>query len=119
MNLPQDPFLSDNDIEELHKWLDEMLRQLKTAKRRSDSLIELPESVAALVRPLLSRVTHLSGDLDNEIARCFGVAKTSNLVHYPGGVKANVSLLGKTPTEAGVQNYFGIPFSRLQSEELR
>ena len=111
MNLPQDPFLSDNDIEELHKWLDEVLRQLKTAKRRSDSLIELPESVADFMRPILSRVTRLSGDLDSEIARCFGIAKTSNLVHYPGGVKANVSLLGKTPTETGDKSHFGYHFT--------
>ena len=111
MDLPQDHILSESDIEELHKWLDEERSQRKAAKQWSNSLFELPESVAALVRLMLDRVTHLSGDLDSEIARCFGVANTCNLVRYPGGVGASVCLGGKTSIETDDSDKFRYHFA--------
>ena len=111
MDLPQDQVTSENEIEELDSWLDKMLRQLKTAKPRSTSTIEMPDSVAAMVRPILDGVAHLKGgDLDGEIARCFGVPKTSNLVHFPNKIDTSVFLLAKTPAETGAINEFSCHF---------
>ena len=103
---PQGPILSESDIEELHEWLTNELQQQKESTRRSNSLFELPESVATLVRPMLNGVAYLSGDLDSEIARCFGVADSSNLVRYPGGARAGVCLRGKAQTETGNSDIF-------------
>ena len=111
MDLPQDPIFSESDIEELHRWLDEELSQRETAKTWSDSLFELPESVAALVRLILDRVTHLSGDLDSEMTRCFGVANTSKLIRYPSRGGASVYIGGKTPIETEDSNHFRYHFA--------
>ena len=111
MDLPQDHVTSENEIEKLDSWLEEMLRQLKTAKPRSTSTIEVPDSVAAMVRSILGGVAHLSDDLDGEIARCFGVSKTSKLVHFPNKIDTSVFLLAKTPAETGAINEFSCHFT--------
>ena len=76
---PQDLKLSENDIAELYNWMNETLPDPWSNETLSDTEIadhyELPESIAVLVRPVLNSISHLGGDLDSEIVRCFGVDK--------------------------------------------
>ncbi|MXZ11126.1 MAG: AAA family ATPase [Gemmatimonadetes bacterium] len=83
---------SENDISNLSAWAEETIADLETTKSEDPYSIELPEFVDSLVRPILNNVAHLRENLDNEIARCFGVDKTKNLVRYPSSNRAKISL---------------------------
>ena len=108
---PQDLKLSENEIAELYNWMNETLPDPWSNETLPDTEIadhyELPESIAVLVRPVLNGIAHLSGDLDSEIVRCFGVDKTKNLVRYPDGGGTGFSLRGNTSTETGLNAPFG------------
>ena len=104
---PQGYSLSKGDIADLFTWIRETPPHTETAEQGGITRYELPESIAALVRPLLNNVAHLSGDLESEIARCFGVNKTKNLARYPGGGGTGFSLQGKTPANARYSDPFG------------
>ena len=80
---------------------------LETNEHEESCLIELPESIAVLIHTSLKNVAHLSEDLENEIARCFGVGKTKNLVRHPGNGKTTFSLLHNISREAGQNDPLG------------
>ena len=90
--------LSENDIEELYCWGKKAATHLDSDGYIEIPPSELPEFIAAMVRPILNRVTHLNGILDDEIARCFGVYKAKNLDSYPGDGGMGFSLRGGTPS---------------------
>ena len=98
--------LSKNDLSGLYAWAKETLSDLETIESLEPSLIELPESIATLIRKSLKKVAHLSKDLDNEIARCFGVGKTKNLVRHPGNGEATFCLRHNTTRKAGQNDPF-------------
>ena len=99
--------LSEHDISSLYAWAKENFVNLETIEYLEPSSIELPESVVALIRTYLKKIAHLSEDLDNEIARCFGIDKTKNLVRHPGNGETTFSLLHNTSREAGQNDPFG------------
>ena len=107
---PQDLKLSENDIAELYNWMNETLPDPWSNETLSDTEIadhyELPESIAVLVRPVLNSISHLGGDLDSEIVRCFGVDKTKNLVRYPDGGGTGFFLRSNTSVETGRNSSF-------------
>ena len=96
--------LSENDISSLSAWTEETIADLETTKDEDPYSIELPEFVDALVRPILNNVTHLCENLDNEIARCFGVDKTKNLVRYPSSNRAKISLCSNLLRDSALSN---------------
>ena len=104
---PQGYSLSKSDIADLYTWIGETIPHMETAEQGAITQYELPESIAALVRPLLNSVAHLSRDLESEIARCFGVNKTKNLARYPGDGGTGFSLHGNTPAKARYSDPFG------------
>ncbi len=98
--------LSKDDLSILCDWAKETLSDLETIEYLEPSLIELPESVAALIRKTLKKVAHLSKDLDNEIARCFGVGKTKNLIRHLGDGETTFCLRHNTTRKAGQNDSF-------------
>ena len=99
--------LSEHDISNIFAWAQETLSDLETNEHEESCLIELPESIAVLIHTSLNNVAHLSEDLENEIARCFGVGKTKNLVRHPSNGETTLSLLHNISREAGQNNPFG------------
>ncbi|MYB71570.1 MAG: AAA family ATPase [Gemmatimonadetes bacterium] len=107
---PRDLNLSERDIASIYNWMNETLPDPLSNETPPDTEIadhyELPESIAVLVRPVLNSIAHLSGDLDSEIVRCFGVEKTKNLVRYPDSGGTGFSLRGNISTETGRNSPF-------------
>ena len=75
--------LSNKDVATTLAWVRETNSNLQRAKREQSSLIELPESIDALVRSLLIRNIKHSGDvLESELVRCFGMDKSKDLIRH-------------------------------------
>ena len=99
--------LSEHDISNLYAWAKETLPDLETNEHEESCLIELPESIAVLIHTSLNNVAHLSEDLENEIARCFGMDKAKNLVRHPCEGETTFSLLHNISREPGQTDPFG------------
>ena len=99
--------LSENDLSSLYAWTKKTFSDLETSEEEVFYSMELPESIAALLRPILNNVAHLSEDLDNEIARCFGVDKTKNLVRHHCDGETTFSLFHNISRETGQSDPFG------------
>ena len=99
--------LSEHDLSDLYIWAKETFANLESTEQESSYSIELSESVVALINSHLKKVAHLSEDLDNEIARCFGISKTKNLVRYPSNGETKFSLFHNISREAGQNDPFG------------
>ena len=87
----QSPDLSANNIPDLFDWTKEMISDLETTDEKP-GLMEFPESVAELVRPIVNNLTNLSGDLESEITRCFGVGEARTLIRHPSDGETIFSL---------------------------
>lgn len=75
--------LSKKDVAATLAWARETHSTLQRAKREQSSLIELPESIEALVRSFLPRIVKDSGNvLESEVVRCFGVDKSKDLIRH-------------------------------------
>ncbi len=106
--LPPDEYdLSENNIDELLKWSGEALTRVDKLEDSPESSLELPVAIAELVRPVLNNVAHLNEELDNELARCFGVERAKNLVRYPHKGATGFSLRGIASAAAGSSAEFG------------
>ena len=78
--------------EQLKETTKTLLRQVLAARGNKRSVdFELPEHVAALVRPVMQHVNDVGPTLDAEVARCFG-AQTKSLIRQPGGKSARITL---------------------------
>ncbi len=78
--------------EESEKAVRTLLRQMLAARGSKRSMdVDLPEHVAALVRPIMEAVDDAAPALDDEVARCFG-AKTQSLIRQSGGKSARIAL---------------------------
>ena len=99
--------LSTNDLSGFYAWIKEMVSDIQTTKHEKSYLIELPESVAMSVRPIINNIAHLSGDLEDEITRCFGVEKAKTLISHLSDGKTILSLYQNTPKEVGQNDPFG------------
>lgn len=99
--------LSEHDLSGLYAWTKETLSDLATTEQEEPYSIELPESIADLVRPILNNVAHLIQDLGGEITRCFGAGKTKNLIRHPCDSETTFSLLHNISKEAGQNDPLG------------
>ena len=85
--------LSKKNVATILAWAQEEHSDLQRAKRGQSSLIELPESIAALVRSfLLHNIQHSEDFLENEIVRCFGVDKAKDLIRHSSDSQTLFSL---------------------------
>ena len=107
MRKGQIPDLSANDLSSLHAWMKEMILDLENPEYEKPHLIELPESVAALVRPIINDIAHLSGDLEDEITRCFGMGKAKTLIRHLSDGETILSLHHNTLKEVAQNGPFG------------
>ena len=99
--------LSEHDISGLYAWAKETLSDLETTEQEESYSIELPDSVATLIRPIFNNVAHLIEDLESEITRCFGVGKTKNLIRHLGDGETTFSLLHNISREVGQNDPLG------------
>ena len=85
--------LSKKNVATILDWAQEEHAGLQRAKREQSSIIELPESIAALVRSfLLHNIQHSEDFLENEIVRCFGVDKAKDLIRHSSDSQTLFSL---------------------------
>ena len=85
--------LSKKNVATILAWAQEEYSDLQRAKRDQSSLIELPESIAALVRSfLLHNIQHSEDFLENEVIRCFGVDKAKDLIRHSSDSQTLFSL---------------------------
>ena len=80
--------MSSEQLETIRTLLEEVLAA-RGSKRGVD--VELPEHVAALLRPLIEDVNGAAPVLAAEVARCFG-AETRSLIRQSGGKSARIAL---------------------------
>jgi len=101
--------LSKEDIDVLHAWAGKGRLRVETTGHPDNQsrMAELPANVAVLVRRVINSIDYVSGTLDDEIARCFGVGKTQNMIHYPGNDHASFSIRGSTFSEPSDDGNFG------------
>ncbi len=103
--------LSEHDLSGLYAWAKETLSDLETNEPEESCPIELPESVATLIRPIFNNVAHLIEDLEGEITRCFGVGKTKNLVRHPCDSETTFSLHHNVSRETAQNDPLGYKFT--------
>ena len=99
--------LSEHDLSDLYAWAKKMLSDLETNEPEESCPIELPDSVAKLIRPIFNNVAHLIEDLEGEITRCFGMGKTKNLIRHPSNGETTFSLLHNISREVGQNDPLG------------
>ena len=81
--------VSAEQAEAFNLWLQQT--QEKTAGKRERDVV-LPDEIAAFVRPILQDVGEAASLLDEEVKRCFGLAKSAGLIRHPSGKCARVQL---------------------------
>ena len=79
--------ISDEELESLVAWWD-----LVEMRSPQDSMIPVPDDIAALIRPVFKQMHKFADVFDTEIRRCFGVDKTRQLIRHPGTNGATVTL---------------------------
>ena len=98
--------VSKDDISNIFFWAKETIAGLETIENEKPAPIKLPKFIAALVRPIFDNATHLSENLESEIARCFGVSKGKNLIRHPSNGRAEFSLRVNGSKETGLNDPF-------------
>ncbi len=108
--------ISEQDLRSVIDWGRHLASELE--KSRSNRVIDtqMPESVAAMMRPAFSHMSGLAVDLSEEIRRCFGVDETKQLVRRSGRKGATVTLrrrvsVGKQDQKPFEYEFFA-PFKR-------
>ena len=87
--------LLGKDIEYWVDWANQIISQMKRAEYPKDFRISVPDTIASLIRPVISDVLS-SDDLAREIRRCFGIDKTERLIRH-GSKESKVALFSETP----------------------
>ena len=90
----------DAHIAKLEKWADKVAVPDEVGGQRIP-LSDLPANIAQLIHRAISNIQHLTGFLDEEIARCFGVNDLANLVRHPADNTAQISLSGNAVSALG------------------
>ena len=89
--------LSEEDTENLFDWIDQTIKKAGAKEFPKNFHTALPESIAALIRPLLGDAGPLFHGpredlLDSEIEHCFGVNATRQLIRHRSKASAKVIL---------------------------
>ena len=81
--------MSDEQIAATNLWLQQALDEARGAPTNS---VQLPENIAAFVRPVLADAGEMAPLLDDELKRCFGVAERRDLIRQPAGKRTRIAL---------------------------
>ena len=93
----------------------EWFRSLDTPSSQNRVDFALPDTVAALVRPVLEDVGNLAPLLDVEVGRCFGVADTQSLIRHSGRKAAQVALRRRMYPRSGHEQTVSCGFTVTRS----
>ena len=74
--------ISDDEMTTLLDWLDSLISHTEGSENVHGLYSQLPDPVAAIIRPVLRDVDDIAALLDSEIARCFGGESTECLIRY-------------------------------------
>ena len=91
-------------------------QSLELPSRQSRVDVALPDTVAALVRPVLENVGSLAPALDAEISRCFGVAATQSLIRKSSSKSSYIALRRGIDQGSGYEQNVGYEFTRGRSQ---
>lgn len=103
-----EPFdLSQDDVDRIHEWVNSSLPRVAVEGNAGYSRPhKMPDAVADAVNRNLRDTAHMSEPLSDEIARCFGMERASNLMRYPYGGKSLFSIRGRATGEDGRNRRF-------------
>ncbi len=87
--------LLGKDIAYWVDWANQIISQMKRSEYPEDFRISVPDTIASLIRPVISDVLP-SDDLAREIRRCFGIDKTERLIRH-GSKESKVALFSEIP----------------------
>ena len=101
--------LDDGDVDKIVDWVNDVLAEtdfFRYAGRRRfrDEMpapVDIPETVASLIRPDISGTALLGDLLDNEITRCFGVERAGDLSSYRSDGLTRFAVSGKVSENGG------------------
>ena len=105
--------VSAEQAEAFNLWLQQT--QEKTVDKRERDVV-LPDEIAAFVRPILQDVGEAASLLDDEVKRCFGLAKSAGLIRHPSGKCAQVVLRREVGDNAANGMGYDFAISRGQAE---
>ena len=110
-SLPGDETISSNHIEALVDWLDETLSVMRSDVPQTGSSPAMPESVSGLISSRFRDIREQRRLLDYEIARCFGISESSELVRY--GVEDGTTVSVRIPAyvKGELPESFGYDFT--------
>ena len=98
--------LSQDDIDSVREWANSALRRVVVEENAECLPHEMPAAVADAVNRNLKNAERMSEPLSDEIARCFGMERASNLMRYPQGGKSLFSIRGGAAGENGRDKRF-------------
>ena len=99
-------------IDKVREWAGTL--ELPKGQSRVD--IALPDTVAALVRPVLEDVGDLAPELDAEVGRCFGVSATQSLIRKSGSKSSYITLRRGVDLGSGYGHKVGYDFTIAKSQ---
>ncbi len=97
---------SSKGLGELTEWVHGLFNEERPARGQRRLWYAMPESVAALVRPLFDTEGVSDEIARDEISRCFGLQSPGQLVRSPGTTAAQVSLRRYVGTKRERENLF-------------
>lgn len=100
LDLPQD------DIDRIHEWVNSALPRATAEGNAEYRPHKMPDAVAEVVNRNLRDTAHMGEPLSDEVARCFGMERASDLMRYPYGGKSLFSIRGSVDDENGRNKRF-------------
>ena len=98
--------LSQDDVDSIHEWVNSARRRVTVEGNEEYPLHEMPDAIAEAVNRSLRDTARLSEPLSDEVARCFGMERASNLIRYPYGGKSLFAIRGSATGEDGRDKSF-------------
>ncbi len=97
----EESFLSESENNLIFEWFMEVIPGMLTEEALGggaldDGTIELPLAIEELVSSVLDRFFDWNGNLESELARCYGVSSSQELVRHSSDGSAGFSLRSKT-----------------------
>ena len=98
--------LSQDDTDRIHEWVNFALPRATIEENVEYRPYKMPDAVAEVVNRSLRDAAHMSEPLSNEVARCFGMERASNLIRYPYAGKSLFAIRGSATGENGCHKRF-------------
>ncbi len=98
--------LSQNDIDRIHEWANSSLPRATAEGNAEYRPHKMPDAVAEVVNRSLRDTARMGEPLSDEVVRCFGMERASNLMRYPYGGKSLFSIRGSVDDENGRNKRF-------------